>query len=419
VPALSGPSGLARQLNVSATPDRITQDGVSQSAIQIQAIGPDGRALSGLAIRVDMEVGGQLADYGTLSARTIVTGSDGIARATYTAPPPPPPPADTTVTTVAIRAIPVGTDAQTASIFSAQIRLMPKGVILPPADTPTPLFTISPVPVALNVPSTFDASASCPGPASNGVCQPSTSTAITGYLWNFGDGTSAAGRVVTHTYTTTGTFNGTLTVTNDRGVSASAPLTITPSSTDPFTGDWIASPPIGTVVNVAQSIFFNASQVQSSAGHQVTQFDWNFGDGDPSQPTSGSLVTHSFASAGAYSVVLTVVDDLGRRKVFPPKVVNVSTGNPTATFISAVADAANHIMQFDASASTAVSPASIVSYQWNFGDPTSGTNTAGPSGSPLAAHTFSATNAVGYPVRLTVTDNIGRSTTITLNVVVP
>src|SRR5262245_17034699 len=82
---LGGPSTFARSITVTATPDRITQDGSSQSSITVTASGADGRPLVGVALRLDMAVpctaaqsgcsGGFLqADYGTLSARTVVTG---------------------------------------------------------------------------------------------------------------------------------------------------------------------------------------------------------------------------------------------------------------------------------------------------------------------------------------------------------
>src|SRR3954468_22364495 len=76
-PPLSGPSELALALSMTATPDSITQDGGSQSAVKITARGPDGRALATLPLRVDMTVNNVPQDFGTLSARTIVTGSDG------------------------------------------------------------------------------------------------------------------------------------------------------------------------------------------------------------------------------------------------------------------------------------------------------------------------------------------------------
>src|SRR5262245_38735418 len=109
-PPLSGPSGLAQQVTLRATPDRINQDGASQSSIEVTVIGPSGQAQPGVAIRMDMLVNGQLVDFGTLSARTIVTGTDGKARAIYTAPPAAPA-TNQVANTVSIRAAPLGTDA--------------------------------------------------------------------------------------------------------------------------------------------------------------------------------------------------------------------------------------------------------------------------------------------------------------------
>src|SRR5262245_60356030 len=86
-PALSGPSGLALTIRVAALPDSISQDGGSQSSIQVTAIGPDGNPKAAVPLRVDMFVGGVGQDYGTLSARTLVTNSSGVANVVYTAPP--------------------------------------------------------------------------------------------------------------------------------------------------------------------------------------------------------------------------------------------------------------------------------------------------------------------------------------------
>ena len=76
--------------------------------------------------------------------------------------------------------------------FSADIRLVPPGVILPPAQTPTPDFAVTPTPVSLNVPAIFDASASCGGAVTNGGC--SGSSPITSYAWTFGDGSAGPAR---------------------------------------------------------------------------------------------------------------------------------------------------------------------------------------------------------------------------------
>ena len=79
-PPLSGPSGLALTLNVNASPDSINQDGGSQSSVKITGdrTGRQGRIAS-LPLRLDMFVSGVPQDYGTLSARSVVTDSDGVA----------------------------------------------------------------------------------------------------------------------------------------------------------------------------------------------------------------------------------------------------------------------------------------------------------------------------------------------------
>ena len=161
-PTLTGPSEFALSLAVSVTPDIIYQDGASQSAIAVIARDANARPVSGLTIRLDMRVNGVLQDFGTLSARNIATGSDGRATAVYTAPPPPPP-AGGAGSIVTIGVTPKGSNFQAAVSQTADIRLVPPGVILPPAERPTPAFTYSPTSANTNVPVIFDASGSCPG----------------------------------------------------------------------------------------------------------------------------------------------------------------------------------------------------------------------------------------------------------------
>ena len=60
-PGLTGPSGLALTIRVTALPDSISQDGGSQSSIQVTAIGPDGQPKNAVPVRVDMFVERQSA----------------------------------------------------------------------------------------------------------------------------------------------------------------------------------------------------------------------------------------------------------------------------------------------------------------------------------------------------------------------
>ncbi len=55
---------------------------------------------------------------------------------------------------------------------------------------------------------------------------------ITGYAWNFGDGATGNGASVAHTYAAAGSYTATLTVTDDRGATASKTVVIT-ATADP------------------------------------------------------------------------------------------------------------------------------------------------------------------------------------------
>ena len=82
----SSPSDVGTRLSVQAVPDSIPRDGSSQARIVIEALGADGRPARLVVLRVDTLVNGVPSELGTLSSRTVVTGDDGKAQVTYTAP---------------------------------------------------------------------------------------------------------------------------------------------------------------------------------------------------------------------------------------------------------------------------------------------------------------------------------------------
>lgn len=409
-PPLSGPSGLALSLTVNAIPDAISQDGGSQSSVRVTAIGPDGRPVSGLALRLDMLVAGVAQDYGTLSARSVVTNSDGVATAVYTAPPSPVNGLFGTCSglpgnCVSIVATATGTNFSTANPELVTIRLVPTGVILPPAGLPTAQFTVSPTPVNFNVPSIFDASNSLVG---------SGASAITSYVWTFGDGSSGSGKVVSHTYTQSTTpgnsYNVTLTVTNDRGLTASTTQAISVDASPAPAGDWVFSP---TAPNVGDTIFFNADAVRAAAGHQIVQTNWNFGDNTPS--TSGFQTTHVFATAATYSVVFSAVDDAGQKLTVTHQ-VTVGSGVPLVQCTaSPAATTVGQPVVLNAGSTTLFGGATVSSYSWNFADPLSGSNNTSTNG-PITTHSFFAIGA--HAVTVTVVDSLNRQGTGTCTVTI-
>jgi PKD repeat protein len=419
IPSTSGPSELATSLRVTATPDSISQDGASQSAVTVQAFDFNGKPCATLPVRMDMAVNGTIQDFGTLSPRNVVTGSDGRATTVYTAAPPPPASAGGSGTTVVILATPsssyrcgsndpVGNfDAVNRQFVS--IRLVPQGIIVPPANAPTARFTF-PSPVNVNVPTLFDGSRSCPrGVDSTGACLPPSNqgATITNYAWTFGDGGSATGVSPIHTFRSIGTFTVTLTVTNDRGATGSSTQTITTAATDKPTVDFVFSP---QPVLVKANTVFNGSISTVAAGHQVSSYNWDFGDGTGG---SGASVTHVFPVAQTYKVVLTVTDDTGQSAT-TSKDVTVLTGNPVPAIVIAVGAPSSRTVTFDASTTQVFGGATITSYQWAFGDPS---NTTQTTTTPRISFTYPTSTT--FTVQLTVTDSLGRSATTTTSVTAP
>ena len=294
-PPLAGPSETGLSLATSVTPDILDQDGLSTATLEIVARGPDGRPWpSPVPLRIEIHMGGAIVDFGRLSNKTPITGGDGIARVTYTAPPAPVEPVDSG-TVITFMIIPVGSDYHGGFARYLELRLVPRGIIMPPNGAPVPSFILTPTPVSTRTPVTFDAS----GTRDEGV--PCGSRCI--YAWDFGDGTSGTGMTVVHEFETAGTFVVRLTVTDARGqsvvTSQSVGVTVTPAPTASF----IYSPaqPL-----VGREIFFNAQSSRAAPGHTLVAFDWDFGSGRTGE---GVTIAKRYDSPGTYNVTLKVHDD--------------------------------------------------------------------------------------------------------------
>jgi hypothetical protein len=261
-PSLSGPSELALSLNVQANPDTILQDGAAQSVVTVDARGPNGQPVRSLSMRVDMRVGNVFADFGTLSTRTVVTGDDGMARFTYTAPQRP---AETNPgSIVTLMVTPVGADYRGSIQREVDIRVIPPGTILPPNGAPQPAFTFS----------------------------PATPKAFQGVLF-----------AASHEYRTAGSYVVTLRVTDDRGQSVQISQSVTVEAAVIPTAEFEFSP---TAPRSGQQIFFTAEKSRAAAGRHIVAYDWNFGSG---RTGSGVTIAKQYDTPGTYVVTLTVTDD--------------------------------------------------------------------------------------------------------------
>jgi PKD repeat protein len=386
-PPLAGPSEMSLSLAISANPDVLSLDGASQSQIVVEARDANGQPAANVPLRLEIVADGALVDYGTLSARTLVTGSNGRTSFTYTAP------IDVggTIPNLEIFVTPTGTDASAHLRRVVSIRLVPPGII---AIGPTPRFTFSPANPAAFTSVRFDGSTSTAGIGST----------ITSYVWDFGDNTSGTGSIATHSYTASGTYYATLTVTDSNGLSTKSAAQAVPVGAGAApTASFVFSP---TAPKINQTVFFNGTGSTAGAGHQIVKYDWDFGAGSKRSGTDGT-VSKTYDDPGTYNVVLTVTDEVGQTGQ-ATRTVTVGGGEPTASFtFSPTQPNAGQSISFNAGGSSPGSASSITTYSWNFGDGTTGTG-ATPS------KTYSANGT--YVVRLTITNSDGETASTTQNV---
>lgn len=183
-----------------------------------------------------------------------------------------------------------------------------------------------------------------------------TSTVSEGdtWQWNFGDGTTSNGQNPVHQYTDTGTYNVTLTVTNN-----GCPETLLKTA---FVK---VNPPIAKFTyqndcaNRKRFVF-----TDNSTG--ATGWLWDFGDGSPQSTAQNPA--HIFPAFGSYIVSLTVTNGACSHN----KTITLNIFDEQPTFNANIKEACKiATINF-----TAVSNnlANIVSYDWSFSN--GGTSTA-------------------------------------------
>jgi PKD repeat protein len=217
IPSLAGPSEFANSLSLSATPDSITQDGFSQSTVLITARNTSGQADPNLQLQLSLYVDGSPVSFGTLSAYTVYTGSDGKARAQYTAPTSSPFAAGGPGRRVTIYATPIGTNRMSNVRQAVTVLVTPPPAPSVQLGAPTATVTYLPAAPKVGGAVTFDGSRSA---ASSG--------SIVTYVWDFGDSTfnDEHGVDASHVYGAAGIYTMVLGVIDESGRLGSAIKTI-------------------------------------------------------------------------------------------------------------------------------------------------------------------------------------------------
>jgi PKD repeat protein len=157
---------------------------------------------------------------------------------------------------------------------------------------------------------------------------------ITNYAWNFGElnasTNTANGSITTHVYAATGSFVVTLTVTDDRGLTAVSTQTISIGGNNPPIPKFTPAPN-------ALLVSFDAS-ASTDTGGTITSYAWNFGESNSTSNTATGVTTiHRYRFAGLYIVTLVVTDDKGATatiaqslRVNPPAAVATGVLNDTS-----------------------------------------------------------------------------------------
>ena len=142
----------------------------------------------------------------------------------------------------------------------------------------------------------------------------------TTYRWDFGDGTSGEGPLVSHEYGAPGTYAVGLTVSDGHATGMA-------QREASLVGD---TPPVGIFaiegeLKKSSELTFDASGSYDPDGDELA-FAWDFGDGGTAQ---GASVAYAYDMVGTYTVVLTVSDGTNTTTA----ISSVSVGNDGTNYL--------------------------------------------------------------------------------------
>jgi len=193
---------------------------------------------------------------------------------------------------------------------------------------------------------------------------------ITGYLWDFGDGSSnSTEKNPNHTYIGIGRYNVSLTVTDTNGVSNTITMPryihVRPSEYPAVM--FAATPQNGTTSQAV--LFLDQSELDPAVPDEMYTYIWNFGDGSLSDASNTRNIQHTYTRPGEYTTQLQIQDQKGAKHNAPaPVIVTITNGTSTTsaafTAIPVTGPTPLTVSFIDQSSN----PSSITAYAWDFGD---------------------------------------------------
>jgi parallel beta-helix repeat protein len=166
----------------------------------------------------------------------------------------------------------------------------------PTPNPPLASFDWSPSSPVTGEPVTFDASSSLPG--WNGT----NTMPIALYSWDFGDGNTSAGQIVTHEYLELGNYTVSLNVTDSEGLWNVTAQQIQVAVPLPL---FVSIGPSSSAIPIGQSIIFTSTV---NGGVIPYSYQWYL-SGNPVSGATNSTWTFSPTSAGSQTVYVAVTDN--------------------------------------------------------------------------------------------------------------
>lgn len=219
-----------------------------------------------------------------------------------------------------------------------------------------------------------------------------TGALLIGFIWDLGDGTTANGVSVDHSYSAAGVYPVRLTVIDEIGGTSSTTQQVTVAPL----GAPVDQPPVAVFsasIN-GQALTVDGSNSSDPDIDPLT-FLWDFGDGGSAV---GVTASHVYALSGNYTVTLTVADPTGLTNS-----TSQTVGANTAPIPALAVTPSGLSVHADASASRDGAGGTIVGYDIDWGDGTA------HAGTVTADHAYAAAGT--YTVTLTLTDNQGAGAT--------
>jgi parallel beta-helix repeat protein len=156
----------------------------------------------------------------------------------------------------------------------------------------------------------------------------------------------------------------------------------------------------------------DASASTDTDATPIAGYTFNFGDGTVVGPQFKATTTHSYTTAGTYTVTVTVRDTAGLSSTASATVTVTDLPPAARLSVSPASGAPPLAVLGDASGSTDSDATPIASYSFDFGDGT----VTGAQAQATASHTY--TTPGRYTVTVAVTDTANKSSTATAQVTV-